>query len=222
MEHKFVTILVEGQTEESFVKEVLYPYLEKYRIWVTPVIIYSKNDNTFGKKHKGGSVSFGKANNNLKKLLQDTSKVVTTFFDFYRLPNDFPEHSNLPTSDKHIYERVIFLERAFENEINNSRFKAYIQPHEFEALLFSDIVGFTKTFSEEVKSLSKIQKIIYTLEPEEINNGVDTAPSKRIEKLFKKYKKVIHGKDIATEIGIEKMLEKCPHFREWIDWMKNL
>ncbi len=59
--------------------------------------------------------------------------------------------------------------------------------------------------------------------PELINDNPKTAPSKRIESILKpsKYSKPFHGIDIAEIIGIEKMIEKCPHFREWINKLKN-
>jgi hypothetical protein len=34
-----VVILVEGQTEEGFITEVLRPYLQRHNVWVTPTII---------------------------------------------------------------------------------------------------------------------------------------------------------------------------------------
>ena len=47
---KRVFIIVEGQTEEEFVKTVLSPYLSSKQILsVTPIIIHTK-----GKEFKGG------------------------------------------------------------------------------------------------------------------------------------------------------------------------
>ncbi|MDD1760795.1 MAG: DUF4276 family protein, partial [Methanothrix sp.] len=52
--------------------------------------------------------------------------------------------------------------------------------------------------------------------PEEINDGYETAPSKRIIRLFKSYQKVTDGYQIAQKIGIDVIRKECPHFNEWI------
>jgi hypothetical protein len=216
-----VIILVEGPTEETFVKEVLRPYLQKHNVWVTPTIINSKIDK-YVTNYKGGSVTFGKAQRDLQRLLKDNSIYVTTFFDFYRLGTDFPQQKEMPINVD-IYDRLTFLENAFEKGINHPRFKAYIQPYEFEALLFADINGFQNNFSDEPKFIDAINRIIQAFpNPEEINNGATTAPSKRIESLKPNYEKIFHGNMIALDNGIEVLILKCPHFAAWIQWFIHI
>ncbi len=216
-----VIILVEGPTEEGFVKEVLRPFLQRYNVWITPTIINTKIVKD-GKNFKGGSVYFGKVQRDLLRILKDSSVQVTTFFDFYRLGTDFPQYTQIP-QNCHVYERVIFLENALEKTLNNARFKAYIQPYEFEALLFADLSGFEANFSDEPTFVESIKHIIQDYpNPEEINDGTATAPSKRLENLKPNYEKIFHGNMIALENGIEILLEKCPHFAAWVEWLKNL
>lgn len=52
--------------------------------------------------------------------------------------------------------------------------------------------------------------------PEHVNNSEQTAPSKRILQLYPEYQKVTDGTIIAKSIGINKMIEKCQHFADWI------
>jgi hypothetical protein len=216
-----VIILVEGPTEETFIKEVLRPYLQRHNVWVTPTIINTKIVKD-GKNYKGGSVTFGKAQRDLQRILKDTSIYVTTFFDFYRLETDFPQQDKMPQNVS-IYERVAFIENAFEQGINNPHFKAYIQPHEFEALLFADLRGFQNNFSDEPAFIEGINRIIQAFpNPEEINDGATTAPSKRIETLKPKYEKIFYGNMIALENGIGVLMLKCPHFSNWVKWFKDL
>ncbi len=216
-----VIVLVEGATEEAFVKEVLRPYLQHHTVWITPTIINTKIVKD-GKNFKGGSVYFGKVHRDLQRLLKDNSIHVTTFFDFYRLGTDFPRQIEMPTTG-HVYDRITFLEKAFEQAINNNRFKAYIQPYEFEALLFADLTGFENNFADESAFIEGINQIIRAFpNPEEINEGLTTAPSKRIETLKPNFEKIFHGNMIALENGIEVLLLKCPHFAAWVEWLKNL
>jgi hypothetical protein len=61
---------------------------------------------------------------------------------------------------------------------------------------------------------------------EEINDSPQTAPSKRIEKIFKdsneKYNKIFHGVNIVMDIGIETIRSKSKRFDNWIDKLINL
>jgi Domain of unknown function (DUF4276) len=52
--------------------------------------------------------------------------------------------------------------------------------------------------------------------PEEINDSPESAPSKRVEALIAGYQKPFLGVLAASEIGIEKIREECPHFRRWL------
>lgn len=52
--------------------------------------------------------------------------------------------------------------------------------------------------------------------PEEINDTPEGAPSKRIKRIFPSYGKVQHGPPALRSIGIDRIAERCPHFRSWI------
>jgi Domain of unknown function (DUF4276) len=217
-----VVILVEGQTEEAFVKELLCPYLQHSGVWIEPKIIVTKIVKS-GANFKGGSVSFGKAQRDLTILLKDKSIYVTTFFDFYGLKNDFPSFTDMPNREHSIYTRIKFLEKACEKAINNARFKAYFQPYEFEALLFASIDGFKNNFPSDTDFIKGIERIqIAYPNPEKINDQPTTAPSKRIVQLKANYEKIFHGNMIALENGMDVLIEKCPHFAEWVNWLKGL
>jgi hypothetical protein len=60
--------------------------------------------------------------------------------------------------------------------------------------------------------------------PEEIDDGATTAPSKRIIKLIPEYehRKASAGPIIAEKIGLRRIRERCPHFDEWIKKMERL
>lgn len=97
----------------------------------------------------------------------------------------------------------------------------YIQMHEFEALLFSDVSefrwvldGWNETAEEKLKTIARS-----FASPEEINDNPESAPSKRILKIFKKgsYGKTEHGPIIAQEIGLLKIRKVCPNFDAWLD-----
>lgn len=57
-----------------------------------------------------------------------------------------------------------------------------------------------------------------------INDGYDTAPSRRLYNAFDtpKYNKTIHSSTIIKGIGIETIRSKCNHFNDWICKIENL
>lgn len=215
---KRVAILVEGQTEERFVKEVLYHHFLNKNISVEPIIITSSRKAN-GMKYKGGDVKFDKVINEIKKLLT-SYETVSTLLDYYGINEDFKGYTE-SLSKRTIGEKKETLEIALREEISNSKFIPYIQMHEFEALLFSDVEPFIYV-DEAPHLLKELKEIIKNFEtPEHINNSKETAPSKRIKKLYKSYQKVMDGTLIAQEIGLVKIREKCKLFDEWINQLEK-
>ena len=52
--------------------------------------------------------------------------------------------------------------------------------------------------------------------PEDINDHPDTAPSKRVLRIYPKYRKVLDGTLAAKAVGVDRMRQECPHFRDWV------
>lgn len=208
--NKRIYIIVEGQTEESFVKEILSKYLLQYDIYVYAIKIETS------KGHKGGFVNYDHLKRDVKIRLKEMGDdiLVTTFIDFFRCPE-------LPNADSYVNipdhcERVKQMENVIKDDINDRRFIPYIQLHEFEALLFSSNNGFKEYFTE--KEIKKLNKIIEEFEnPEDINSNPESAPSKRLMKIVDNYDKVLFGNVIALEIGIDTILAKCPRFKTWVE-----
>jgi hypothetical protein len=143
-------------------------------------------------------------------------------FDFYALPDDFPGYEEAG-SIKEPYAHVNSLEKSFANAINDSRFIPYIQLHEFEALVFCGIDHLVKIYPKCKKSCEQLTTVLQKSgNPELIDNGPTTAPSKRIIKAIEgekkyRYNKPTTGKSVTKEIGIDVLRANCPHFNEWIE-----
>lgn len=209
---KRLFIVVEGQTEEEFVRTVLRPYLSYYEIYdVNPILIHTS------KSGRGGFVNYAHLKNTVTPLLksQGDDIVVTTFVDFFRIPNNIPSYDQCTLITLNT-DKVNKLEQCISEDINDRRFIPYIQLHEFEALLFSNNKGFEEYFTkEEAEETDAI--VNEFINPEEINTHPQSAPSKRILKIKKDYNKPIDGNLIALSIGIKSMLERCPRFASWIN-----
>jgi hypothetical protein len=217
---KRVLVSVEGQTEETFVREILRKHLWKYNVDIEPIIVSTSRVKQ-GKKFKGGLLSYAKAQNEVKQLLHDTNATaITTLYDMYHLPTDFPSYSTRPAGSGQT--KAIYLERAFKEDINSSRFHPHLQVHEFEAFLFVNPERTAALFPEKnlVEQLLKIRRAFPT--PEDINDSPITAPSKRIEKLYPNYDKPLYGPLAVLEIGLDALRAECPHFSSWLVWLENL
>ncbi|MBN0986115.1 DUF4276 family protein [Amphritea pacifica] len=209
-----VYVFVEGQTEETFVRDVLGPYFERQRIWLTPILAETSPG------YKGGIVSYGKVKNQVTRLCRkDKNAWVTTLIDYYGLPTDFPQFAQGNVS---AVQRVQHLEQALAQDISERNFLPYLALHEFEALLFCDPAQFHEWFDDE-RAVAVLETVKASYgNPEEINDSPQTAPSKRILAAIPAYKKTLHGPMIANEIGIDAMRDQCPHFNDWIKSIESL
>ena len=222
MRFTILHILCEGQTEERFVKEVLSPYLQQSGIFTKPILLVTSKK----KNAKGGMLSYTQAKRDLtllRKQYRDNDNehhIFTTMFDYYALPEDFPgfKESKLMSD---VRERISFLENKFFAEMATDAFIPYIQLHEFEALLFVDINQLKPEYPLADANILKLKSETDKYgDPEMIDDGPATAPSKRIITALERYyhyNKVKSGSSTTSRIGMDALLENCRHFREWIE-----
>ncbi|OOH90655.1 hypothetical protein BMT54_04260 [Pasteurellaceae bacterium 15-036681] len=219
-----VYVFAEGQTEERFIKDVVAPSLSYSGIYLKPMLIPTS------KSAKGGAVSYERFLKHATHILkQQNDTYLTSFLDFYQLDSHFPKFDELDKQNG-IYNKIQHLETAFHADLISKvgcraeRFIPHIQPHEFEALLFSDVNKFSDVEPEWSSHISKLEGICKQYEnPEHINNSFATAPSKRLENLLiPKYRKTRHGPLLAQSITLDVIESKCPHFKEWMDKLRKL
>lgn len=143
-------------------------------------------------------------------------------FDLYRLPKDFP---GLTDMDRDPYRRIELLERRFAEDIDDSRFVPHLQLHEFEALLFSDIRLLRSEFPAATREVGRLQEATALFEsPELIDDGPATSPSRRIIAEIPAYEglKVSAGPQVAANIGLPTLRNKCRHFDTWLTKLEAL
>ena len=211
-----LNIVVEGQTEEAFVNEVLQEHLQRSGIYVTAILLRTS------KTGRGGVTTFAKIENQVSRLCkEDTGAYVTTMLDYYGLPKDFP--SVQLKNPKDIHHSVNRLEADFHDCIGyKQRFIPGIILHEFEALLFADVRGFEILEADSPGLVADLAAEVAGLEPEAINDSPETAPSKRILKHFRSYQKPFHGSLVAMDVGLDAMKARCPHFAKWLEKLERL
>ena len=227
---KNVLVVAEGRTEETFINTVLAPALQARDIHLTPMLIITKKTahrtaaelELPGSRFKGGIGTYQMVRRDVLNVLRAPHFVaVTTMFDYYRLPHDFPGQSDL-TGLSNSYHRVSRLEQAFQADIAHSRFRPFLVLHEFEALLFSDPQQIATAIQRHPSIGDRFRAVRNQFNsPEEIDDGPDTHPAARILAQARGYKKTLHGPIIAKRIGLETIRNECPHFAEWLTWLES-
>jgi hypothetical protein len=212
---KRVLLLVEGQTEERFVKDILEPaYLSK-NIYFYPTLLVTKRAKN-GPNFKGGVTNFAKFHNDVQRLLNSAGDaLVSTMLDYYALPNDFPGMK--PRTGHSPLEKVEHIEDAIADHFGRPRnFIPFLALHEFEAWLFSSPEELPSVMTAKSKQQAFSDICAEFSTPEDINEHPESAPSKRIVSLFPAYRKTLHGPTVAKRIGLEKIRLQCPHFSLWL------
>ena len=212
---KRLVIIVEGDAEESFINNVLSPYFNSIGIYNYIQCYKIKHSN-------GGLSKYSHLKKDIVNTLYENDVVVSTLVDFYRIPSDFPGYNKSLSYDKHS-DQVNYLESKIKEDIELTQNRVfenlvpYIQLHEFETFIFSDIMGVDALFDQSEYDRREFINITRQYEnPEDINNGVNTAPSVRLKKIIKGYDKVLFGIEIIQNLGVDLIREKCPRFNSWI------
>ncbi|MDH4225842.1 MAG: DUF4276 family protein [Deltaproteobacteria bacterium] len=220
-------LFAEGSTEQTFASNLLIPHLSRFGVYLHPPVLIA-HARKKGVVHRGGGRNYPPMKNDILRFLaqEKTNDVFfTTMIDLYAIAPDFPglkesvKMRNVPES------RVKFLEESWARDISDSRFIPYIQLHEYEAYLFSDPKAFHSFYDNSQKQIAVLQAIADKHStPEQINDGPETAPSKRITKQFPDFDsdKPVAGPLTAEIIGLQTIRNKCPHFHAWVSRLETL
>ena len=208
--YKIVRIVVEGPTEEKFIKKIVGSYLLSKGIQIIPIVLH-------------GDVKFDRVKGDVIKSLKDRkTNAVSYFVDYYGL-KEWPE-KNAIQANSTPQQIADILNNAAKNNIckeagddlnPSQRFIPFMVVHEFETLLFSD----SKILAEELGiQQDNVDDVLNEFggSPENINNSPETAPSKRLERWKANYKKTVDGISIAEKIGLSAIREKCLLFDNWL------
>ncbi len=217
-----LNIVCEGQTESRIVNAILGSHLAAFNVGVSAPMI-----GTPGKK--GGAVTLKRLRENIRDcLLQDRNSYCTTFVDFYGIDGDFPGKKEAGRKSKLLDKQHVVC-HALKNRLAQTldegpmrRFIPYVQMHEFEGLLFSDPSQLAAALGEQdlAKEFSAIRHDFET--PEHIDDSPVSAPSKRIQKIFPRYRKVQMGERAASAIGLPRIRQECPLFDAWLAQLEDL
>lgn len=222
---KIIYIVVEGETEERFLRQVVSEHFVNSDIHIKPQQwITNRKLGT-----SGGGSSFDLIENHIHRLISqyksDPSVYISVMVDLYAFPKQGntiydSEVSNLRRG----IDKALLLQKKFAERIGYRNFIPYVQLHEYESLLFSNPDALTGFFTDKSVEIGRLKKEVNGLEPEEINETPAGAPSRRIIKHIPTYakQKTTAGVITAKQIGLPLLRQKCPHFNDWITKLENV
>ena len=207
---KRVIIYCEGASEETFINNILAPALLENGVLISATSF-------------GGVSKYSIIRKKIQNLCRsDKGAIVTTMLDYYGLPQDTPGYHDSQKMVNDIYACVEHVEAEMKKDIGEENCLPNLVMHEYEAFLFSDVQAFAycDMVEKQLAELRAVQDEYLT--PEHINNSPNTAPSKRILKVYNEYDKVLEGYNIAKNIGLARIREKCKHFDKWVTMLENM
>ena len=222
---KIVYVVCEGQTEETFVRDVLWSAFERRGL----NLIGQTIETSVG--HKGGALRYERVRRHLRNVLRQRGEhYVTTLFDLYRLDATFPGLDEARQQNA-LERRIQVLGEAIHADIVSAagcrpdRFIPHVQPYEFEALLFSDVTAVTRseaTWRPKKPVLQSVRDAVSS--PEHINDRPGNNPAAHLDRELRnpKFKKTLHGPRIAAAIGLAKIEAECPIFGSWLNCLRQL
>jgi hypothetical protein len=218
-------VVVEGQTEEMFVKDLLRPHLEGRGVVTAATIVGTSKRRGSSPLTKGGG-TWRRWERDIRRILGEQHQAdvrLTTLFDLYGLPGGFPglaEHG----SDTDTARRCDKIEAALAGLFGDRRLIPYVQRHEFETLVLASLGSLRGLFDapEDLSGLDALSAAISRRAPEDVDDGRDTAPSKRLLAYLPGYRKTVHGPLALADTGLATLRARCRRFHGWLSRLETL
>ena len=214
-------LFAEGRAEQTFANTVLGPHLAVHGVYMHNAVLIA-NAHKKQRIHRGGGGNFAAMQKDIDRFLkQERAKNVffSSMIDLYALHRGFPGTEEAQSFRDDPYQRVRVLEESWARETNDRRFIPHLQLHEYEAYLFVNISILSNYYSDKQQAIAELHETSERFAtPELIDDGPDTAPSKRIICRLPRYAsdKATVGVQAAERIGLTAIRRKCPHFSQWL------
>ncbi len=195
-----VAIVVEGDTEREFIEQILVGHLHQKGVDMKVINL-------------GGGVSVSRIAKHMRPLCK-SFQVITSLVDYF----GFKKRGNKTVKELEQWIREEVTKKMPRR--SNCEIHPYVQQYEFEGLLFSDVEAFEHVPGISKQDLKKLKNIRKRSSPENINDK--NPPSKRIERVFPQYDKVVNGVDLATRIKLTKIRKECKRFNCWVTFLESL
>ena len=159
-----LAITVEGETEEDFVNQVLAPLLYTFEVYPTPKLVGTARRSRGG----GGNVSIERVAADLASNYYDFD-FVTSLVDFYGFKDKGTR--TVEQLEQDITQEV---SRKMRRNWDERKVISYVQRHEFEGLLFSEVNAFGNVPGADTLALEQLESIRDQFHSPEDMDGLTT------------------------------------------------
>ena len=199
-----LAISVEGPTELEFIKNTLAVHLREKGVEAQPFSI-------------NGNVTVGRLARDMANHFWNFDRV-TSLVDFYGFRD---KDTASPDELEGRIHRAI--DERIKRSWDESMVFPYVQRHEFEGLLFSEVSAFGEVMLLPDECIDELERIrAHFSTPEDISDSKESAPSKRILKVIPRYNKHVNGYMIAQAAGLDRIRAECPRFNSWLTNLESL
>jgi hypothetical protein len=233
-----VICVVEGQTENAVLDRLVAPYLGQRGVdFHVPIVTVGRGRGRGGVKHLRADDLYDQ----LRRFLRDRRRPwVTTLFDYYGFPDSASRGWEFVAGPKAeaSFRGAAAVADMIEHEIRRRtlagidlpdaefRLFPYLQLYELEALLFAEPEKTAAAFGQPTLARRLSETVVACGGCEQINDGPQSAPSKRIQGLYPDYVKgrsdFAHGPRIAERLDLATVREACPRFSAWLTKLEGL
>lgn len=216
---KRLLVYCEGQTEERFVHRLLRGHLQAHGIHVERPVLAATSLDPAGQR--GGFVNWEAIRFDLQRLFAsdpDPNLRFTTLLDAYRMPGEVLRLAGFAAPVTTAGD-VDTVEQAIEGVFGETRFKAYLQRHEFEALLLADLDALARVFTRHRPGVQQLRADLTGFaNAEDINHGSNTHPAARLAVAIPGYGdlKAANAFWVLAEAGLDTVRARCPRFDAWL------
>ncbi|MCR2053675.1 DUF4276 family protein [Actinomyces bowdenii] len=201
-----VVIVVEGQTEETLIKETLSPIAAMQGVFLTPIVV-----RTSATQHGGGHWR-GYHAILCQLLAQPHWKTIGLLLDYYGYPLGAPGRDGFVAGTTDWACLVDSLTHRYQDP----RFVPLVVPHEIETLVLAAIDAGAGEGLLSASALRALRRAIrHAGSVEAVNSHPDLSPSKRLQRADGDYSKTVTGPLLIEEAGLPAVLERCPAFADW-------
>ena len=221
-----VVVVCEGQTEREFCRNVVAPYLAVSGIVLAGTLVGKPQ------RKRGGIRPWPAYRGELLRLAKERGdRHVAVLVDYYAMPDSWPGRSE--SQKRPIDDRGGYIEEMLRADLRpelSGRFHPCVQLHEFESLLFVDpeiaalsiaVGGGDANYELIAEKMAAIKTQCGSL-VEHINDGPETAPSKRLAKIMPGYDKVAWGVTAAADVKLHTLRSGCPWLNRWLTALEGL
>jgi hypothetical protein len=108
-------------------------------------------------------------------------------------------------------------------DLDDLRLVPNLMRHEFETLVLAALHELERQLEpDQLRGLDALRTNLGAVAPEDVDDGANSAPSKRLALYIEGYRKLAHGVLALQAAGLQQLRAACPRFAAWVTGLEQL